>query len=179
MAQPSVAQYFITRKRSAANDYKLQPPAKLFKSDENVNIIIDKNANVDNSDKVNLVSDNNSVTLKQNATRKVVQPQKSKKPPKDAAGLTIQDFLQNMKAKPIDQCTTPRQSEKTEARNNDDLLHIKEKMSRSGKLHELKASMQRFKELQGRLKVAERKSELTNKSKGENLKTLEFEITVR
>lgn len=178
MAQPSVAQYFITRKRPAANDYKSQPPAKLLKSGENVNKIIDKNANVDNSIKVNLAFENYSDTLKQNVTRRIVQPHKPKKP-KEIAGPSIQDFLQNMKSKSVERSTTPPQSEKTETTNNDELLHLKRKMSRSAKLQDLKASLQRFKDLQGRLKVAERKSELTSKSKVENLKTLEFEITVR
>lgn len=178
MAQPSIAHFFNTRKRPAAHDYKLQPPAKLIKSDIYEDKLIDNNATVDKSDKVNVAPENNSVTLKQNVVRKVLQSQKVKMS-KEVTGPSIQDFLQNMK--PVERCTTPPQPEKTETTKNDDLQHIKEKISGSEKLQDLRASLQRFKTLQGRLKEAERKTELSlsAKSKVKNLKSVEFEITVR
>lgn len=161
MAQPSVAQYFNTRKRSAVDDHKIESARKVLVLDHDV------------SSQANSTLKSNKITIveQHNVPKKVAKTKKVK----GGTNQDIKNFLDNMKK--FERCVTP--PNQCEKEVNNEITKIKEKLCRSSKLNELKESINRFKESATQLKAVEKTVAASLSPKLKTFKSLEFEISVR
>lgn len=205
MAQPSVISYFNTRKRSAVEDSKLAAARKVLILDKNCN-----NSNLDNASQhcrnveilqltENTVLNAKVVQPKQTMARKVIARQPK---PRRIKELTpqrdIEQFLQNMaktveKPKQESKDQTKTISESNQATSNVNLMdkiqltgkeptlkEIKQKLTRSAKLAELKASIARFKEHEAKLeKIEQKTAKIPDSPSLKTFKKLELEVQLR
>ncbi|CAH1372833.1 unnamed protein product [Tenebrio molitor] len=160
MAQPSVAQYFNTRKRSAVDDHKIESARKVLVLDHDV------------SSQANSTLKSNKITIveQHNVPKKVAKTKKVK----GGTNQDIKNFLDNMKK--FERCVTP--PNQCEKEVNNEITKIKEKLCRSSKLNELKESINRFKESATQLKAVEKTVAASLSPKLKTFKSLEFEISV-
>lgn len=187
MAQPSVAQYFNTRKRSAVDDIKVDNPKKVLLLNQDKTNQITKIGL--HGSKISVTSEPKIIVQKsethskatkstnleqQNVAKRVIKA--PKKRIKGGSNQDIQNFLNNMKN--IERCVTPPNP--CEQDVNKELKEIKKKICRSSKLKELKASISRFKESAEQLKAIEKKTaDLSSSPQLKTFKSIEFEVTVR
>lgn len=192
MAQPSVISYFNTRKRSAVEDSKIAAARKV--------LILDKNSNSTehcrNVDILKLTESNAKVIQpKQTMARKIISRQpKPRKIKEITPQRDIQQFLQNMAKtmeKPKEE--TKSLSESNQAITNSNIMdniqitgkeptlkEIKQKLTRSAKLAELKASIARYKEHEAKLeKIEEKTAKIPDSPSLKTFKNLELEIHLR
>ncbi|CAH0546952.1 unnamed protein product [Brassicogethes aeneus] len=179
MAQPSVASFFTTRKRSVIEDTKINRARKLQEKEEK---------SVKSKKKLHTVT-----PAIQTETKKVLHPAKGRKVKELTNNKNIQEFLNNIKnttkETPVEQNVTEEKTAKTTSGNENamdkvsdkskgpSIKEIQKKMSRSAKLAELKASISRFQEKDTKLKEIEKKTVIIPQSpKIKAFKTIEVEV---
>lgn len=223
MSQPSVANYFSTRKRSALDDKLVRAKKVLIlegnESSEVTSEVTErlndgKSVIFVNKPIINSKSAPNHEKFKTNpgAARKIVRKVGPKKVSESGKQREIQDFFNNVVAKPTPPTTPKKQTlietslkspetvvqerhvtppnTPTKVVNRLDKVndHIKEpsikeirqKLTRSHRLTELRASIARFKESSQKLEQAEKKTAKVAESPTlKNFKTIEFDVQLR
>lgn len=218
MSQPSVTNYFNTKKRTALDD-KLERAKKVLildtleevdtrlnndKSVIYVNSVNSNNKTLENPGniKANRLSNSKGAKLSRRAGSKKHEVSKQK---------DIQELLNNMVAKPPVQTTTKeaifgtslttpetivherhvtppstptkvvnRLDKITDVSKEPSLKEIRQKLTRSHRLTELRASIARFKESSQKLEEAEKKTTEVGESPTlKNFKTIEIEVQIR
>lgn len=225
MAQPSVANYFSTKKRSAVEDAKIERAKKVLvldaedKTTGNERLMGDKAIVFSPSN--NLLSKTESVSSKkivneEKTILKMAKKSQKKAPHRKATSHScgqrdLQEVFNRMtKGTPeIEKDITQQKETRTNSPDSEvsrrhvtppstptkrvnmldkvqnvehepTLKEIKEKLTRSNRLAELRASIARFKAGERKLEQAEKKTEKVSQSPTlNNFKTLEFEVQIR
>ncbi|XP_030760643.1 DNA replication factor Cdt1 isoform X2 [Sitophilus oryzae] len=197
MAQPSVACYFNNRKRIAAEDIKIsQDQPSLYNGESSEKIQKLQEEKIGESKIVKISSSVSKVTLK-----KIVRS-KTRKLKSSTNNTNIQELFNKMnKATTVlseeqselisaqektPECklhvTPPSTPTKINAmdkviRDGPSLKEIKNKMTRSARLSELKASLNRFQDKEKQLKEIEKKtSQIPESPKLKGFRTIELEV---
>lgn len=226
MSQPSVANYFITRKRTALDD-KFARAKKVLILDENekgevterlndgksVIFINNANATIDNKAAPNNESRKSRANIPTSgSTRKVVRKMGAKRVLEGSSQRDIQEFFSNIVEKPMSQTTlTEQTSIEVSLKSPESIVHerhvtppntptkvinrldkisnhikepslkeIRQKLTRSHRLAELRASIAKFKESSHKLEQAEKKTAQVAESPTlKNFKTIEFDVQLR
>lgn len=226
MSQPSVANYFSTRKRTALDD-KLVRAKKVLIIDGNEDsdvterlndgksVIFVNTANTVTSNKAALNHVNRklkpNVSASGNATKKLVRKMGTKKILESNKQRDIQDFFNSVVEKPTPETTSEQTVTEVSLKSPESIVnerhvtppstptkvvnrldkvadHIKEpsikeirqKLTRSHRLAELRASIARFKESSQKLEQAEKKTaEVAESLTLKNFKVIEFDVQLR